>query len=205
MIKHDGLEKLNMKIKSYNPTNNELIGEVEQTNLQNMKEIVIKSRKAFDVWGDIPLKERVTYIQQLCDVIKVKKREFAQLITNEMGMPISESLSDIDSGLEYIEWYINNAERILGNKIAYEDEKEVDKIIFEPKGVVAVIIAWNFPFSSFVWQAVSNLIVGNTVIIKHSQLVPLCSQFIYNMVSSVLPENVYSVVYGGKRSRKKIS
>lgn len=155
--------------------------------------------------GDIPLKERVTYIQQLCDVIKVKKREFAQLITNEMGMPISESLSDIDSGLEYIEWYINNAERILGNKIAYEDEKEVDKIIFEPKGVVAVIIAWNFPFSSFVWQAVSNLIVGNTVIIKHSQLVPLCSQFIYNMVSSVLPENVYSVVYGGKRSRKKIS
>lgn len=51
MIKHDGLEKLNMKIKSYNPTNNELIGEVEQTNLQNMKEIVIKSRKAFDVWG----------------------------------------------------------------------------------------------------------------------------------------------------------
>ena len=45
-------------------------------------------------------------------------------------------------------------------------------------------------------QAVTNLIVGNTVIIKHSELVPLCSQFIYNTVSSVLPENVYSVVYG---------
>lgn len=193
-----------MKIKSYNPANNELLGEVEQTNLSDIKEIVIKSKKAFDTWGFITLKERITYIQQLCDVIKSKKRQFAELITNEMGMPISESLYDIDSGLEHIEWYINNAEKIIGNKITYEDDKEIDKIIFEPKGVVAVIIAWNFPFSSFVWQAVTNLIVGNTVIIKHSELVPLCSQFIYNMVSSVLPKNVYNVVYGAGEVGKNL-
>ena len=146
--------------------------------------------------GDISLEQRVLYIERLKDIIKSKKREFAELITNEMGMPISESLSDIDSGLEYIEWYIDNVEKIIGDKITYEDEKEIDKIIFEPKGVVAVIIAWNFPFSSFVWQAVTNLIVGNTVIIKHSELVPLCSKFIYDMVNSILPENVYNVVYG---------
>lgn len=185
-----------MKIKSYNPANNELLGEVEQTNLNDIKEIVIKSKKAFYIWGFMTIKERITYIQQLCDVIKSKKREFAELITNEMGMPISESLYDIDSGLEHIEWYINNAEKIIGNKITYEDEKEIDKIIFEPKGIVAVIIAWNFPFSSFVWQAVTNLIVGNTVIIKHSELVPLCSKYIYDIVSEVLPQDVYNVVYG---------
>ncbi len=185
-----------MKIKSYNPANNELLGEVEQTNLDDIKEIVEKSKKAFDIWGFMNIKERITYIQKLYDVIKSKKEEFAELITNEMGMPISESLYDIDSGLEHIEWYMNNAEKIIGNKITYEDETEIDKILFEPKGVAAVIIAWNFPFSSFVWQAVTNLIVGNTVIIKHSELVPLCSQFIYNIVNSVLPKNVYNVVYG---------
>lgn len=185
-----------MKIKSYNPADNGLLGEVQQTDLNEIKNIVKKSREAFELWGYLPIKERISYIQKLSEIIKGKKKEFAQLITKEMGMPISESLYDIDSGLEYIEWYINNVEKIIGDKITYEDEKEIDKIIFEPKGVVAVIIAWNFPFSSFVWQAVTNLIVGNTVIIKHSELVPLCSQFIYNMVSSVLPENVYNVVYG---------
>jgi len=185
-----------MKIKSYNPANNELLGEVKQTDINEIKNIVIKSRKAFETWGYLSLEQRIVYIHRLKDVIKRKKREFAELITNEMGMPISESLYDIDSGLEYIEWYINNVEKVIGDKITYEDEKEIDKIIFEPKGVVAVIIAWNFPFSSFVWQAVTNLIVGNTVIIKHSELVPLCSKFIYDMVNSILPENVYNVVYG---------
>lgn len=185
-----------MKIKSYNPSNNELLGEVEQTNANEITDIVINSKKAFDIWGYITLEERISYIQKLYEVIKNKKQELAELITNEMGMPISESLYDIDNGLEHIEWYMNNAENIIGEKTTYEDQQEIDKVFFEPKGVVAVIIAWNFPFSSFVWQAVPNLVVGNTVIIKHSEYVPLCSKYIYDIVSEVLPQNVYSVIYG---------
>lgn len=193
-----------MKIKSYNPANNELLGEVEETSLGKIENIYKKSKEASKIWEDLTLKERISYIQKLYNVIKSKKQEFATLITNEVGMPISESLYDVDSGLEHIEWYMNNAEKIIGEKITYEDEKEIDKIIFEPKGVVAVIIAWNFPFSNFVWQAVTNLLVGNTVIIKHSELVPLCSKFIYNMVNSVLPENVYNVVYGDGEIGKRL-
>lgn len=193
-----------MKIKSYNPANNELLGEVEETNLNEIESIFNRSKEASNIWRYLTLEERISYIRKLYNVIKSKKQEFAELITNEMGMPISESLYDIDSGLEHIDWYMNNAQRIIGEKVTYEDENEIDKIIFEPKGVVAVIIAWNFPFSSFVWQAVTNLIVGNTVIIKHSELVPLCSKFIYDMANSVLPENVYSVVYGAGEVGKKL-
>ena len=193
-----------MKIKSYNPANNELLGEIEETSLNEINNIFNKSKEASKTWDFLTLEERISYIQKLYSVIKNKKQEFAELITNEMGMPISESLYDIDSGLEHIEWYMNNAQKIIGEKVTYEDENEIDKIIFEPKGVVAVIIAWNFPFSSFVWQAVTNLIVGNVVIIKHSELVPLCSKFIYDMVNSVLPKNVYNVVYGAGEVGKKL-
>lgn len=185
-----------MVLKSYNPANNNIIGEVEQTSLSEINNIVYNSRIAFENWGYLKLTERLSYIQKLYDIIKIKKQEFAELLTNEMGMPISESLFDVDSGLEHIKWYIDNAKNIIGEKITYEDEQEIDKVIFEPKGVVAVIIAWNFPFSSFVWQAIPNLIVGNTVIIKHSEYVPLCSKYIYDMVSEILPKNVYSVIYG---------
>lgn len=193
-----------MNIRSYNPANNELLGEVEETNLNEIENIFNKSKEASKIWGYLTLKERIQYIQKLYSLIKSKKQEFAELITNEMGMPISEALGDVDSGLEHIEWYMNNAQKIIGEKITYEDKKEIDKIIFESKGVVAVIIAWNFPFSSFVWQAVTNLIVGNTVILKHSELVPLCSKFIYDMVNSVLPENVYSVVYSAEEVGRKL-
>ena len=185
-----------MLVKSYNPANNELLGQLESTSIDEIKEIVNNSKQAFESWGYLSLKDRLSFIRRICDQIKSKKEEFAKLLTDEMGMPISESLFDIDSGLEQIEWYINNAQDIIGEKITYEDEQEIDKVLFELKGVVAVIIAWNFPFSSFVWQAMSNLVVGNTVIIKHSEYVPLCSKYIYDIVSSVLPKNVYSVIYG---------
>lgn len=185
-----------MIIKSYNPANNTLLGEVKSTTLEEIETIVNNSKQAFEEWGYLSLEERILYISELYNTIKSEKQQFAELLTNEMGMPISESLFDIDSGLEHIKYYIDNAKNIIGGKITYEDNQEIDKIIFEPKGVVAVIIAWNFPFSSFVWQAVSNLIVGNTVIIKHSEYVPLCSKYIYDMVSKIFPTDVYSVVYG---------
>lgn len=193
-----------MFIKSYNPANNDLLGQLESTSIDEIKEIVNNSKQAFERWGYLTLNERLSFIKKIYDEVKSKKEEFAKLVTNEMGMPISESLLDIDSGLEYIEWYINNAQKIIGDKITYEDDQEIDKVLFEPKGVVAVIIAWNFPFSSFVWQAISNLVVGNTVIIKHSEYVPLCSKYIFDLVSSVLPQNVYSVVYGDSEVGKNL-
>lgn len=185
-----------MIIKSYNPANNVLLGQIESTTISEIEQIVKNSKIAFRDWGYLSLDERLFYIKKLYEIIKYKKEELAKLLTNEMGMPISESLIDIDNGLEYIKWYMDNVKDIIGEKITYEDEKEIDKVIFEPKGIAAVIIAWNFPFSTFVWQAVSNLIVGNTVIIKHSEYVPMCSKYIFDLISSIFPKNVYNVIYG---------
>ncbi|MCI8470848.1 MAG: aldehyde dehydrogenase [Clostridia bacterium] len=185
-----------MIIKSYNPANNKLLGQMETTSISTIEESVKNSKIAFEHWSCLDLEERLSYVRKLYDKIKSKKDEFARLLTNEMGMPISESLFDIDSGLEHIKWYVDNIKNIIGEKITYEDEHEIDKVIFEPKGVVAIIIAWNFPFSSFVWQAVSNLVVGNTVVIKHSEYVPLCSKYIFDLVSSIFPKDVYTAIYG---------
>ncbi len=185
-----------MIIKSYNPANNKLLGQMETTSISTIEEAVKNSKIAFEHWSCLDLEERLSYVRKLYDKIKSKKDEFARLLTNEMGMPISESLFDIDSGLEHIKWYIDNIKNIIGEKITYEDEHEIDKVIFEPKGVVAIIIAWNFPFSSFVWQAVSNLVVGNTVVIKHSEYVPLCSKYILDLVSSIFPKDIYTAIYG---------
>lgn len=191
-------------LKSYNPANNKLLGEIEETKTSEIKNIVRKSKIAFEEWSELSLEERISYIIKLYNSIKSKKEEFAINLTNEMGMPIEESLFDIDSGLEHIRWYLDNIKEIIGDKITYEDEQEIDKVIFEPKGVVAVIIAWNFPFSSFVWQAIPNLLVGNTVILKHSEYVPLCSKYIFDLVSEILPKDVYRVIYGAGEVGEKL-
>ena len=67
-----------MKIKSYNPANNELLGEVEQTDVNQIKEIVIKSKKAFELWRFLTIAERISYIKKLYEAFKSKKNELAK-------------------------------------------------------------------------------------------------------------------------------
>lgn len=192
-------------MKSYNPANQELILELDETPIKEIKEIVNKSKIASINWSSLSLEERLIYIQKIYEKVKLKKEELAILMTNEMGMPISQSLLDVDSSLEFINWYIENAEKIIGEKTTYEDENEIDKVIYEPLGVAAVIIAWNFPLSSFIWQVIPNLVAGNTVVIKHSELVIASSKYIYDILTFILPENVYSVVYGAGEAGRELS
>ena len=82
-------------------------------------------------------------------------------------------------------------------EITYEDETSIHKVFYEPKGVVAVIIPWNFPFSNFVWQVGQNLIAGNVVVLKHSEEVPLFSKEIEEIFeSSNFPKGVFNQVFG---------
>ena len=68
---------------------------------------------------------------------------------------------------------------------------------FEPKGVAGISIPWNYPFSLFVWSVVQNLVVGNTVVFKHSEECPLTGKLLEEIGQSVgLPDGVFNAVYG---------
>ena len=89
-----------MVIKSYNPANNKLLGQISETTLSEIKDIVDNSKSAFGFWRYLSLEARLQYLKKLYDRIRFNKEELAEIITKEMGMPISESLFDMDSGLE---------------------------------------------------------------------------------------------------------
>ena len=63
-------------------------------------------------------------------------------------------------------------------------------------GVAAVIVAWNYPFSNFVWQTGQNLVAGNTVVFKHSEETPLFGKAIEEIMVKFLPPGVFNEVYG---------
>jgi len=186
------------KLISTNPSKNyEILGEIEISTKKEIQNKVKIARSSQKKWKTIGLPQRIKLLKTLVSIFIEAKEKLAFLASQEMGMPISQSLDDFDSGIDYFNWYLDNAEKYLKPETTYEDEDEIHKVFYEPVGVVAVIVPWNFPFSNFIWQVGQNLIVGNTVVFKHSEEVPLFGKEIEKIFTkSKIPLGIFSEVYG---------
>lgn len=183
--------------QSINPSDKKILGKIDESYKKEIQQKVAAARKALPVWKSMGLKARVKALREVVKQFAERQDEFAQLASQEMGMPISQSVHDIGGAIEYFEWYLDNAEKYLSPEIVYEDESMVHEVHYEPVGVVAAITPWNFPASNFVWMIGQNLIVGNTVVFKDSEEVPLCGRLIEEIFTAArLPEGVFSEVYG---------
>ncbi len=185
------------KLISINPSNYEILGEVEISTEKEIQEKVRLAHTSQKNWNIIGLSKRINLLKSLLRLFILQKRKLALLASREMGMPYTESMDDLNSGIEYFNWYLENAEKYLQPEITFEDEGEIHKVFYEPKGVVAVIIPWNFPFSNFIWQVGQNLVVGNTVVFKCSEEVPLFGKEIEKIfINSKVPLGVFNEIYG---------
>jgi succinate-semialdehyde dehydrogenase/glutarate-semialdehyde dehydrogenase len=186
-----------MKLVSINPSTNQSIGEVEVSTQEDINQKVALAHAVKDSWRDIGLDGRNKVLRRFYDLLEKNKQELAELQSIEMGMPISESVGDIGGSLDYLRWYSDNAEKYLSPEVTFEDDKEIHAVYREPRGVVASIVPWNFPLANFVWQCGQSLVVGNVVVLKHSEEVPFFEKKLEEIAKEAgFPEGVLSFVYG---------
>jgi acyl-CoA reductase-like NAD-dependent aldehyde dehydrogenase len=187
------------KIISLNPSKNyEVIGQVSASTHDEINEKVAHARKAQPAWSRLTVGERIAFLQKVGQGFIARRNDIRSLMAKEMGMPVGISDKiEIDMALRYMQGYVDYAEQWLAPEITYEDEKEVHTLFFEARGVAGLSIPWNYPFSIFVWGVIQNLIVGNTVVAKHSEECPLLAQLLEEiMLSADLPEGVFTMIYG---------
>ena len=189
-----------MKLVSKNPSRGyEVIDEVEETTEKEILAKIQLARSAQKQWQELSLARRVEVMRGLHNSFEAQSKEIAKLISLEMGMPITQSEEEVESGLVYLSWYLDNADKYLSAEITFESDSEVHKVFYEPKGLVVSITPWNYPFSSLVWQSCQNLIVGNVVVNKPDENTPLTYKLLEKIIDeSDLPKGVQQFVYGGK-------
>lgn len=185
------------KLKSVNPSTLELLGEVDVSSAKEIRDKVRQAKQAKQGWYQIGVKGRIKYLRRVVELFTKRQEEFAKLIANEMGMPLTQSRYDVSGAVEFLEWYLDNAEKYLAPEVVHKDTKQIHTVHRVPVGVVAAITPWNFPASNFVWMCGQNLAVGNTIVFKASEEVPLCGKLIEEVfVAAKLPTGVFSEVYG---------
>ncbi|MEP6788175.1 MAG: aldehyde dehydrogenase family protein [Acidobacteriota bacterium] len=191
------------EIVSYNPATGAEVGRVRQASADEVKSAVECSRAAFQGWKKTSFQERSEYIMRAREVILSQMDEIAHLISAECGKPFAEAIAmEISPVLDLMQYFARNTEKLLApRKIGiglYALLGRSSKIVYHSLGVVGIIPAWNYPFSIPLGEAAMALMVGNTVVIKPSELTPLVGLKIREIFSKAgLPANCVQIVSGG--------
>lgn len=187
-------------ITSINPANQSVIGEIPCSTREDILNKVALAQAAKTHWKELGIENRIAILRPLIEKFKQRENDILKFTVQEMGKTITEAKSDLIWDFDYFHEFLKYGPDYIKDEITVSDGKILHRIIYEPRGVVACIVPWNFPFANFVWGVIPNLIVGNTVIFKHSEECPLLGKVIEEVMQSLpdLPKGVFAEIYGGK-------
>ncbi|MBD3351825.1 MAG: aldehyde dehydrogenase family protein [Candidatus Lokiarchaeota archaeon] len=190
-------------IKSINPATLELLGEVEETPIDNLENIFKNSRIAQKEWQKVPLKKRARTIVTVNKIISEQSEEISQLISSEVGKPPSEAfVNEVYGAIDSTFHYYNRVHDYIGKekKIPLGFYESLDKksiLLRKPVGVICVIGPYNYPFTIPFQQIVQSLMAGNSAIFKPSSETVLVGKKIQEIFDDInLPLNLVQTVFG---------
>lgn len=110
-----------------------LIGSVESTPESDTPFIIQNARNAHPIWKNTHLTERVFFLREIYNTLVTQKEILAQSVAIEMGMPIRLARDEVQYGLNYFLWYLDNAEKYLAPEVVFENETELHTVHYESK------------------------------------------------------------------------
>ncbi len=187
-----------MMLKSTNPAKGyEVLGEIPVSSSGEIAAKVAAARAAQRGWWDLGVSGRVAALKKLEKIFLENRAELVRRTSLEMGMPSWLSNGIADSAEGSFAWDLENAGCALEDTVLFDDGEEVNLRVREPYGVMACIVAWNFPYPNFIVSAVPALLAGNCVVMKYSEEIPLFSRFMEDLIAQAgLPDGVMNFVYG---------
>src|SRR5919106_2170872 len=187
------------KIETINPATGKVISTYDNMSNDQIRGIVENARLAQRKWKGLDISERSAYVRSLGRIMRKNKEEYARLITEEMGKPIRQAIAEIEKCAWLCDYYSEHSESFLHEELIPTEFRK-SFVSFEPLGVVAGIMPWNFPFWQAMRFAVPALVAGNVEILKHSSVclgsaIKLEEAF----ADAGFPESVFQSVIGDSR------
>ncbi|MBS1241243.1 MAG: methylmalonate-semialdehyde dehydrogenase [Gemmatimonadetes bacterium] len=186
------------RLPVHNPATGEVIAEVCLGGAAEVDAAVAAARAAFPAWSATPLKERVQVFFRYRQLLEAHRGELAALITEEHGKILSEGDAEVAKAMELCEFACSLPQVALGEVLEVSRGIECRLERF-PIGVVASVAPFNFPVMVPHWTIPNALALGNCMVFKPSERVPLSTlRFARLLREAGLPDGVFNVVQGGR-------
>ena len=190
-------------LRSRNPANGEVVGEVPLTPVSEIPAVVARARAAQPAWDALGLEGRADLLKRTQAIFQERVQQHGELITAEMGKPIKEGVFEAKSLAWGLDRELDEIVEALRPEVV-SDGRASSTVFHDPLGVVGAITPWNFPMSMPSWMIIPALAAGNTVVFKPSEETPLCGQAYADALNEVLPDDVLIVVHGADEQGKAI-
>lgn len=161
-------------MKSINPATGQTIREYYRHTGDEVNEILQQVNAAWEQWKLTSFVKRRVLMKQAARLLRQRKREYALLITREMGKLLRESEAEIEKSAWVCDYYADHAEGFLADE-PVESDAGSSFVAFEPLGAVLAVMPWNFPFWQVFRFAAPALMAGNAGVLKHASNVPGCA------------------------------
>lgn len=185
-----------MAYQSINPCNGELVATFQEHTDEQMEQILALADGTYESdWKLKSLEERKAILRNAAAILRDKRDDFARPITLEMGKLYKEALAEVDLSADILDYYAERAAQFLAPETL---EVESGEAVVEnaPVGVIFCIEPWNFPYYQLARVAGPDLMVGNTLIVKHAPNVPQCaSAFERLLLEAGAPKGAYTNVF----------
>jgi aldehyde dehydrogenase (NAD+) len=181
-----------------NPANGEKITDVYLASKEDVDKAVKAARSAFESWGTSDPRERARLMNKLADLIEENKDELAKLESLNTGKPLASHVmvADMPQAIAAFRYYAGWADKITGMTIPKGGDF-VSFTNYEPVGVCAQIIPWNWPLLMLAWKFGPALASGCTVILKPSQFTPLTALRVGELaIEAGFPPGVINILPG---------
>jgi malonate-semialdehyde dehydrogenase (acetylating)/methylmalonate-semialdehyde dehydrogenase len=188
----------------YDPSSGKLLSRVPLSSARDVDAAVAAARAALAGWSGTPIKERVQVLYRYRALLEKHIDELAALVTEENGKIASEARAEILKSVELTEFACSLPQIVTGEVLEVSRGVEC-RVEHYPVGVVASITPFNFPNMVPNWTIPNAIALGNCMILKPSELVPLSARRIAELLEEAgLPPGVFQVVHGGREAVEAI-
>ena len=178
------------------PIDGTLLTEVPMSTNDDLKAAVESARAAFHKWSKTPIKERVQVFFRYKTLLEKNMKELAELVQEENGKTFGEAVAEIEKSIELTEFATSLPQLVTGEVLEVSRGVEC-RTEHVPLGVVASIVPFNFPSMVPNWTIPNAIALGNCMIMKPSEKVPLsCGRIAELLKEAGLPDGVFNIVHG---------
>lgn len=193
-----------MPFATTNPATGEVEQQFDELDDRQVDAAVQRAHDAFLEWRERPLGERTAVVARVGELMLERREDLAQLITREMGKLIEEARGEVDLSASIFTYYAEHGEGFTADADYPVDEGEA-KVVTRPIGALIGVMPWNFPYYQVARFAAPNLVLGNTILLKHAGINPQCALALEELIRDAGgPDGVYVNLFCGSDKIERV-